>query len=95
MTASEFAFLALGLVLGVASGAALVELLRARPLGAREIRVTVAPNSIHARRATTLADDAFPDRPAAGPAAGGPGDRRWNEADPPDERRHRSRSADR
>ena len=30
MTASEFAFLALGLVLGVASGAALIEVLRAR-----------------------------------------------------------------
>jgi hypothetical protein len=80
VTASEFAFLALGLVLGVASGAALVEVLRARPLGGREIRVTVAPNSIHPRRAATLADDAFSDG-AAGPAAGGPGDRRWNDAD--------------
>ena len=80
MTASEFAFLALGLILGVATGAALVEVLRARPSAAREIRVTVAPNSIHARRAATLADDAYPDA-GAGPAAGGPGDRRWNDAD--------------
>jgi hypothetical protein len=80
VTASEFAFLALGLVLGVASGAALVEVLRSRPLGGREIRVTVAPNSIHPRRAATLADDAFSDG-AGGPAAGGPGDRRWNDAD--------------
>lgn len=81
MTASEFAFLALGLVLGIASGAALVEVLRARPPAAREIRITVAPNSIHARRAATLAEDAFPNG-AAGPAAGGPGDRRWNDSDP-------------
>ena len=56
MTASEFAFLALGLVLGVASGAALIEVLRARPPVAREVRVTVAPNAIHARLAATLAD---------------------------------------
>ena len=31
VSASEFAFLALGLVLGVATGAALIEVLRARP----------------------------------------------------------------
>jgi len=80
VTASEFAFLALGLILGVATGAALVEVLRARPSSAREIRVTVAPNSIHARRAATLADDAF-SQTSSGPAAGGPGDRRWNHAD--------------
>jgi len=80
VTASEFAFLALGLILGVATGAALVEVLRARPSSAREIRVTVAPNSIHARRAATLADDAFSEA-SSGPAAGGPGDRRWNHAD--------------
>ncbi|MEA2546567.1 MAG: hypothetical protein QOI09_1840 [Chloroflexota bacterium] len=80
MTASDFAFLALGLVLGVAVGAALIEIVRARPSASREIRVTVAPNSIHARRSTTLADDAFaPVSP--GPAAGGPADRRWNAAD--------------
>ena len=81
MTASEFAFLALGLVLGVASGAALVEVLRARPPGSREIRITVAPNSIQARRSSTLAEDAFPNG-ATGPAARGPGDRRWTESDP-------------
>ncbi|HEY8801248.1 MAG TPA: hypothetical protein VIM20_11675 [Candidatus Limnocylindrales bacterium] len=81
MTASEFAFLALGLVLGVAVGAALIEIVRAHPSASREIRVTVAPNSIHARRSATLADDAFaPVTP--GPAAGGPADRRWNAADP-------------
>jgi hypothetical protein len=69
--ASEFAFLALGLVLGVATGAALIEVLRARPPASREIRVTVAPNSIQARRSTTLAENAFsPVSP--GPAADDP-----------------------
>jgi hypothetical protein len=82
VTASEFAFLALGLILGIATGAAIVEVLRARPPGSREIRVTVAPNSIHARRATTLADDTFASS-SPPPAAGGPGDRRWNDAGPP------------
>ena len=77
MTSSEFAFLALGLVLGVASGAALVEVLRSRPPSRREICVTVAPNSIP-RRATTLADAEPADR---GPARGGPADRRWVDRD--------------
>jgi hypothetical protein len=81
VTASEFAFLALGLVLGVASGAALVEVLRARPPSSHGIRITVAPNSIQARRSATLADDAFADG-SSGPAARGPGDRRWTDADP-------------
>jgi hypothetical protein len=75
VTASEFSFLALGLILGVVSGAALVELIRARPPTAREVRVTVARDAIP-RRATTLADDAFTSaRPE--PARGGPADRRW------------------
>ena len=75
MTGSEFAFLAFGLLLGVAAGAALIEVLRARPPSKREVRVTVAPNSIARRRAATLADvDAY--APPAGPARGGPGDRR-------------------
>ncbi len=69
MTASEFAFLALGLVLGVASGAALIEVLRSRPPASREVRVTVSPNAIHSRMAATLAE-------GSGPARGGPGDRR-------------------
>ena len=74
MTASEFTFLALGLILGLATGAALVELIRARPLAPREVRLTVSHDAIP-RRATTLADDAFT---AAGPepARGGPADRR-------------------
>lgn len=73
MTASEFAFLALGLVLGVTAGAALIELLRARPPAPREIRVTVAPADLSSR-GSTFASGA----PVAvfGPARGGPGDRR-------------------
>ena len=75
LTASEFAFLAIGLVLGVASGAALIEVLRARPPASREIRVTVAPNAIQGRRAATLSEQAMPED-ASGPARFGPGDRR-------------------
>ena len=79
MTASEFSFLALGLILGAISGAALVELIRARPPTPREVRVTVAHDAIP-RRASTLADDAFV---AVGPepARGGPADRREAPAD--------------
>lgn len=80
MTASEFAFMALGLVLGVATGAALVVVLRSRPPAKREVRVTVAPNSVARRRATTLADVAASADPD-GPARGGPGDRRWVDRD--------------
>ena len=84
MTAGEFAFLALGLVLGVATGAALIEVMRSRPPAKREVRVTVAPNSIARRRATTLADvDAYAE--PSGPARGGPADRRWVDRDPDEE----------
>ncbi len=71
MTASEVAFLALGLVLGIASGAALIEVIRARPPVAREVRLTVAPNAIPSRIAATLSDST---NPAGGtePAVGGP-----------------------
>ena len=74
MTASEFSFLALGLILGVLSGAALVEILRARPPMPREVRVTVAHDAIP-RRSSTLADDGFA-APRPEPARGGPADRR-------------------
>ena len=74
MTANEFSFLALGLVLGLVGGAALIEFVRARPPAPREVRLTVAHDAIP-RRALTLADDAFisvgPE-----PARGGPADRR-------------------
>jgi hypothetical protein len=76
VTASEFVFLALGLVLGVAGGAALVEILRARPTAPREVRVTVAADVVPRRRSATLADDAFAGVRAAEPARGGPADRR-------------------
>ncbi len=77
MTSTEFGFLALGLVLGVFSGAAIVEFLRARPPLAHEVKVTVAHDAIP-RRSSTLADDAFTSaRPE--PARGGPADRRWTD----------------
>jgi hypothetical protein len=79
VTASEFAFLALGLVLGVAAGAALVEVARSRPAAPREVRVTVAPNSIRSR-SSTLADGRQTNGDD-GPARGGPADRRWVDRD--------------
>lgn len=80
MTASEFAFLALGLVLGVASGSALVMVLGARP-PAREVRLTVEHDAVP-RRAATLSSDAFVTRTAE-PARGGPADRRRLDRDDP------------
>ena len=73
VTQSELAFLALGLLLGLATGAAIVMTLRSRP-PTHDIRVTVTRNAIP-RRATTLAADATLG-PLFGPAPGGPGDRR-------------------
>ncbi|MBA3875964.1 MAG: hypothetical protein C0498_03360 [Anaerolinea sp.] len=78
MTASEFAFLALGLVLGVASGSAIVVVLGGRPPG--EVRLTVRHDAVP-RRAATLSSDAFT---APGePARGGPADRRHLNRDAP------------
>lgn len=75
MTGSEFVFLAFGLILGVAAGAALIEFIRARP-PAREVRLTVAPDAVPRRRAATLANDAFTDSPVLiDPAHYGPADR--------------------
>ena len=75
MTASEFAFLAMGLILGVAAGAALIEFVRARPPRPREVRVVIAPDAVPRRRAATLANDAFTESPVAvEPAHGGPAD---------------------
>lgn len=75
MTGSEFVFLAFGLILGVAAGAALIEFVRARP-PAREVRLTVAPDAVPRRRAATLANDAFTDSPVVmEPAQFGPADR--------------------
>jgi hypothetical protein len=80
MTASEFAFLALGLVLGVASGSALVMVLGSRP-AAREVRVTVEHDAVP-RRAATLSSDAFSNS-AGEVARGGPADRRLMDRDEP------------
>lgn len=80
MTASELAILALGLILGAASGAALVVTLGSRPVR-RDVRVTVTRDAVP-RRSETLSQDAFVGGPA-GPAPGGPGDRRGVDRDKP------------
>jgi hypothetical protein len=72
VTASEFAFLALGLVLGVASGAALSIVIRARPPAPREVRVTVSPDAVPRRSGTTLSGLGATMRAEA--ARGGPAD---------------------
>lgn len=93
MSESEFAFLALGLILGAASGAALVVVLRSRP-PSREIRLTVTHDAVP-RRASTLSSDAFATTPT-GPAPGGPADRRSVDRDdepPAVDRRFRAPSA--
>jgi len=69
VTASEFAFLALGLVLGVAVGAAIVEVLRSRPPAPRQVRVTVSHDGVP-RRTSTFAAGRPDDEPS--PARGGP-----------------------
>ncbi len=58
MSPSEIAFLALGIVLGAAIGAAIVEAVRSRPAPRREVRVTISPNSVVPRRSSTLAETA-------------------------------------
>lgn len=78
MTASELAFLALGLVLGAAIGMALPVVLGNRP-SRREIRVTVTHGAVPGR-SETLSQGAFTTRPAE-PARGGPGDRRMSDRD--------------
>jgi len=54
---SELLALALGLLIGVAGGALVVSLFQVRPRPPREIRVTVTPNALPRRRASTLAVD--------------------------------------
>ena len=80
MTASELAFLGLGLLLGAATGAALIVVLGSRS-PRREIRVTVTRDALP-RRSETLSQDAFVTSPSA-PAPGGPADRRWYDRDLP------------
>ena len=55
MSPSEIAFLAFGLVLGAAIGAALVQASGSRLAPRREVRLTITPNAIPVRRAHTLA----------------------------------------
>ncbi len=75
MTGSEFAFLAMGLILGGAAGLAFIEIIRARPSGKRNVRVTMAADAIPRRRSATLAHDAGADGAAhASFAHGGPAD---------------------
>jgi hypothetical protein len=76
VTASELAFLATGLLLGVAIGAALVMVLGNRP-NRREIRVTVTHGAVPGR-SETLSQGALVTR-LSGPARGGPGDRRMTD----------------
>jgi len=78
VTASELAFLATGILLGVAVGAALVMVLGNRP-SRREIRVTVTHGAVPGR-SETLSQGAFVTR-ASEPARGGPGDRRATDRD--------------
>jgi hypothetical protein len=73
VVASEFAFLVLGLILGIPTGVALLVVLRARPAMSTQVRVTIAPDSVPRRRSATLADDPFAERLATA-AKGGPAD---------------------
>jgi len=73
VTESELAYLALGLLLGAATTAALTLTFGTR-LARREIRVTVTRDAVP-RRSGTLSQGAFSAHPGE-PARGGPGDRR-------------------
>jgi hypothetical protein len=73
VTASELAFMGLGLLFGAAAGAALLVVLGTRA-PRREIRVTVTRDALP-RRSETLSQDAFMTS-SAEPAPGGPADRR-------------------
>lgn len=78
MTGSEFAFLALGLMLGAASGAAAAFVYRSRP-PSREVRITVTHDAVP-RRSTTLSSEAMVAMPGDA-APGGPADRRQSDSD--------------
>jgi len=83
VTPNEFAFLALGLLLGIATGAAIVVVLRSGS-PTHQIRVTVTRDAVP-RRASTLAADVLRGG-SDGPAPGGPGDRRLVDRDDVDVR---------
>ncbi len=75
VSTSEIAFLALGLVLGSAIGAAIMEAIRSRPAPRREVRLTIAPHSIHPRAGATLANAERSEGRA--PIPGSPEDGAW------------------
>jgi hypothetical protein len=77
VTPTEIAFMALGLVLGVAGGAAVVVVFRSHA-SPHEVKVTVARDAVP-RRASTLSIDAF--HSPAEVARGGPADRRSADRD--------------
>lgn len=79
MTPTEIAFLALGVVLGVAGGAAVVVVFRSHA-SPHEVKVTVARDAVP-RRASTLSIDAF--HSPSEVARGGPADRRSHDRDFP------------
>ena len=54
---SQIASFAFGLVVGILAGAILLAVFRSRPRQPREIRVTITPNDLPHRRASTLASD--------------------------------------
>ncbi|MHB8458594.1 MAG: hypothetical protein ACYDAK_06655 [Candidatus Limnocylindrales bacterium] len=81
MVASEFAFLVLGLILGIPSGAAILVVIRARPQTPHEVRLIVAPDSVPRRRPSTLAHDPFSAREPA-IATAGPADVAWHGGPP-------------
>jgi hypothetical protein len=79
VTPTEIAFLALGLVLGIAGGAALVAVFRSRP-APHEVKVTMSRDAVP-RRVSTLSIDAF--HSPSEVARGGPADRRSHDRDFP------------
>jgi hypothetical protein len=97
---TEFVFLAGGLVLGLLAGGALIEVFRARPAAAREVRVTVSAGPAGGRAATLATpllaselvhgrEDVFaPEaRPTEQPFGRGPGTAQAEPADPCAEQR--------
>jgi hypothetical protein len=80
VSGTEFTFLALGLVLGIAVGAAVAVILRARPAPRREVRVTVRRDAIAPRPSVTLASADPHARHFASP--GGPGGDPWGPPSP-------------
>ncbi len=64
MSSTEFLIAAFSLGLGLAAGATLVEVLRARPASRREVRITIAPGVSPARSATLATIEDPTQRPA-------------------------------